>query len=329
MNVEIKGMPAESKISIGAPVRNFIKSRGSIVIFLVIWILAAILVRNFATLDNSLLIIKQSAIPVIACLGMTMILMTGGIDLSLGYTVGMTSIIAGMLVKTFGVPIWAAVLLTLLVGALLGMFNGVIIQNIKVPAFITTLGTGYIIYGVAQIVSRGNAINRLPDAFNAIGKTEILSLPSTVYIAVFIAVISYFVLHKSVFGRTLMSFGFNERASFLSGVRTGRLNKSVYVITGVLAAVVGILMTIRVNCAQPDMGGGSFTFEVVTAAIVGGTSLFGGIGSVVGSVFGVLIIKMIENCINLMGVSYYLYQAIMGIVILGAIIFENVKNKSM
>lgn len=329
MNIEISSVQSESRMRIGALVRNFIKNRGSIVIFLVLWVFAAFFVKNFATFDNSLLIVKQSAIPIIACLGMTMVLITGGIDLSLGYTVGITSIFSEMLVKSWGVPVLPSVLLTILVGAALGFCNGYIIQKIKVPAFITTLGTGYIIYGIAQIVSRGNVVNRLPDDFKAIGATEILSLPSTVYIALLLAVICYFVLHKSVFGRTLMAFGFNERASFLSGIRTGKLNKSVYVIIGILAAVVGILMTIRVNCAQPNMGGGNFTFEVVTAVIVGGTSLFGGIGSVVGSVFGVLIIKMIENCINLMGVSYHLYQAVMGIVILGAIIFENIKNRAM
>ncbi|WP_281273673.1 ABC transporter permease [Biomaibacter acetigenes] len=246
------------------------------------------------------MILEESfKIPIIACLGMTMVLIAGGIDLSLGYTVGITSIIAGMLVKSWGVSVLPSVLLTVLVGAVIGFCNGYIIQKIKVPAFITTLGTGYIIYGIAQIISRGDVVNRLPEDFNAIGATEILFLPSTVYIALLIAVICYFVLHKSIFGRTLMAFGFNERASFLSGINIDKLNISVYVVNGILAAIVGILMTIRVNCAQPNMGGANFTFEVITAAIVGGTSLFGGIGSVVGSVFGVLIIKMIENCVNL------------------------------
>lgn len=329
MKVEINGIQPSGKTAIGVLARSFVKSRGSIVIFMVLWIFAALFVKNFATVENSLLIVKQSAIPVIACLGMTMVLITGGIDLSLGYTVGFTSIIVGMLVKSAGVPVLPSVLATLLVGAVLGYCNGFIIQKIKVPAFITTLGTGYIIYGLAQIISRGNVVNRLPDDFNAIGATKILTLPSTVFIALFIVAVCYLALHKTTFGRMLMAFGFNERASFLSGIKTGKLNKTVYVITGALAAVVGILMTIRVNCAQPNMGGGNFTFEVVTAAIIGGTSLFGGVGSVVGSAFGVLTIKMIENCINLLGVSYHLYQAVMGIVILGAIIFENVKNKAI
>lgn len=329
MKVVLNSTQSESKIGMGSFARQFVKSKGSVVIFMVLWVLAAIFVKNFATADNILLIVKQSAIPIIACMGVTMVLMTGGIDLSVGYTVGLTSIIAGMLIKTFDVPIVLSVILTLLVGAFIGLCNGYIVQNIKVPAFIATLGSGYIIYGIAQIISSGNVVNRLPESFNAIGKTEIFSIPSTVYIALVIVLICYLFMNKSIFGRTLKAFGFNSRASFLSGIKTSVLNRAVYVITGFFSAIVGILMTIRVNCAQPNMGGGTFTFEVITAAIVGGTSLFGGVGSVVGSVFGVLITKLIENCINLMGVSYYLYQAAMGIVILGAIIFENVKNKNM
>ena len=329
MKVELNSAQSESKLDIGSFARQFVKSKGSVVIFMALWVIAAMFVKNFATMDNTLLIIKQSAIPIIACMGMTMVLMTGGIDLSVGYTVGLTSIIAGMLVKTFEVPIVPSVIITLLVGAFIGFCNGFIVQNVKVPAFIATLGSGYIIYGIAQIISSGNVVNRLPERFNAIGKTEIFSIPSTVYIALVIVLISYLFMNRSIFGRTLRAFGFNGRASFLSGIKTSVLNRSVYIITGTLSAVVGILMTIRVNCAQPNMGGGTFTFEVITAAIVGGTSLFGGVGSVIGSVFGVLITKLIENCINLMGVSYYLYQAAMGIVILGAIIFENVKNKNM
>jgi ribose transport system permease protein len=294
-------------------VRRFVKRNGSV----------------FFALNNFLTIIKQAAIPIIACLGITLVLMTGGIDLSLGYTLGLCSITVGLLVKGVGLPIWLSIFITLLVGLLVGFINGILVQVVKVPAFIVTLGTGYIIFGIAQIVSSGSDINRLPANFRAIGVTNIFGLNTTVLISLIICVVMYYLLHHSTFGRSLSAFGFNAKAARMSGIKTERLNISVYMICSFLVAIAAILLTIRVNCAQPTMGGGVYTFEVITGAIIGGASLFGGIGTVIGSVFGVLTIKVLENCINLLNVSYYTYQAFQGIVILLAIIFENVKNRRL
>jgi ribose/xylose/arabinose/galactoside ABC-type transport system permease subunit len=309
--------------------RSFARQNGSFIIFAVLAIIASAAVPNFASPDNFVVIIKQSAIPVIACIGMTLVLMTGGIDLSMGYVVGFASITSGILAKTFNLPVPIVLAATLAIGALFGLANGCIIRFMRVPPFIATLGTGYIIYGLAQIVSAGSIVNRLPKAFLAVGRTDILGLPSAVYIAGGIAIVFYFVINRSVFGRRLRAFGFNPSAAALSGVPTGRINVSVYVISGILAALAGALFTIRVNAGQPNMGGGVFTFEAVTAAIVGGTSLFGGVGSIIGSLFGVFAIKIIENCINLLGVSYHLYLAVQGAIILIAIVFENAKNKAL
>jgi ribose transport system permease protein len=309
--------------------RSFVKTNGSMVIFIILCVFAMIFVPRFAMLENALIIIRQAAIPVIACLGMTVVLMTGGIDLSLGYSVGLCSITVGLLIKQIGMPILPAVLITLVLGCLIGLLNGVIVQVIRVPAFIATLGTGYVIFGLAQIVSQGNDISRLPRAFLAIGRTELFGLNTTVAIALAACVIMYYVIHLSTFGRGLAAFGYSAPAARLSGIPTARINIMVYVVCSLFAALVGILLTIRVNCAQPNMGGGDYTFEIITAAVVGGASLFGGVGSVAGSVFGVLIIKVIENCINLAKVSYYIYQAVQGLVILFAIIFENIKNRKL
>lgn len=309
--------------------RTFVKSKGSVVIFFILWVLASLFVKNFFSVENMLLIIKQSAIPAIACLGITVVLMTGGIDLSLGYTLGLCSISVGLFVKSMALPIWLSIFLTLCIGLAVGLFNGTLIQYVRVPAFITTLGSGYIIFGLAQIISSGSDINRLPAGFRAIGVTEIGGINTTVVIAGVICLVMYYVLHHSTFGRALSAFGYNHQAARMSGVRTERINVMVYMISGFLVAIAAILLTIRVNCAQPTMGGGVYTFEVITGAIIGGASLFGGVGTVIGSVFGILIVKVIENCINLLNISYYTYQAFQGIVILMAIIFENVKNRKL
>lgn len=309
--------------------RQFVKKNGSVIIFAIICIIAAVSVPRFASVNNILLIIKQSAIPIIACIGMTMVLMTGGIDLSLGYTIGLASILTGLMVKTYELPYPVAILIPLLAGALIGLVNGICVQKIKVPAFITTLGTGYIVFGLAEIISHGEAVNRLPKPFLALGKTEVLGVNTTVVLTLVICLIFYYILHHSTFGRNLSAFGLSEPASRLSGVATSRINITVYVISAVLASLVGILLSIDVNCAQPTMGGGNYTFEVITGAVLGGVSLFGGVGSIIGAVFGVMTIKVIGNCINLMNAAYYLYDAIMGVIILAAIIFENIKNRKL
>jgi ribose/xylose/arabinose/galactoside ABC-type transport system permease subunit len=301
---------------------------GSAAILVLLVFMGIVFVRNFASVDNAAVIVRQSAIPAIAVLGMTMVLMTGGIDLSLGFVVGLASTATGFMAKVWGLPVVLAVAAALLLGALVGLVNGTIIQYMKVPSFITTLGTGYILYGISQLASAGNVITRLPPSLLAVGRTNFLGLPTSVYIAVGIVTLGWFLIHRTVFGRALSAFGFNSRAAFLSGLPTARVNVLTYVLCSSLAALAGLLLTIRVNAAQPNMGGGVFTFEVITAAIVGGTSLFGGVGSVIGSLLGVLIIKVIENCINLMNISYHLYLAVQGGIILAVIVMDKIRSRA-
>jgi ribose transport system permease protein len=296
-------------------------------IFLALVVLASLFVKNFADVDNAAVILKQSAIPAIAVIGMTMVLMTGGIDLSLGYVVGLASIVSGILANTWAWPAPAVLAAVLVLGLGLGLCNGLITQFMRVPAFIATLGTGYVFYGVAQIVSQGSNINRLPKDFLAIGRTPMLGLPSAVFLALGVAAVFHVLISRTIFGRQLEAFGLGARAAALSGVPNARINVTVYALCATLAALSGLLFTIRVNAAQPNMGGGAFTFEVVTGAIVGGASLFGGVGSAVNSILGVLSIKIIENCINLMGVNYNLYLAVQGMIILLAIVFGNLSNR--
>jgi ribose transport system permease protein len=307
---------------------HHVLKNGSAVILVFLVVVGIVFVRNFASIDNAAIVARQSAIPAIAVLGMTMVLMTGGIDLSVGFVVGLASTATGFMSKVWGLPVGLTVAGTVLLGSLVGLLNGAIIQYMKVPSFITTLGTGYILYGISQLISAGNVITRLPPSLLAVGRTDLLGLPTSVFIAVGITALGWFLVHRSVFGRALSAFGFNPRAAFLSGLPTARVNVLTYVLCSSLAALAGLLLTIRVNAAQPNMGGGAFTFEIVTAAIVGGASLFGGIGSVIGSLFGVLIMKVIENCINLMNISYHLYLAVQGGIILAVIVMDNIRNRA-
>ena len=301
---------------------NLVGRNVALFIFLALVILASLFVENFAALDNAQVILKQSAIPAIAVIGMTMVLMTGGIDLSLGYVVGLASIVSGIMANTWLWPAPAVLAAILAMGLALGLCNGLITQFMRVPAFITTLGTGYVLYGLAQIVSQGSIINRLPKAFLAIGRTPMLGLPSAVFLALGVAVVFHLLISRTIFGRQLKAFGFGARAAVLSGVPGARINVTVYALCAALAALSGLLFTVRVNAAQPNMGGGAFTFEVVTAAIVGGTSLFGGVGTIFGTVIGTILIGVLLNGLVLMQVSSYIQQIIIGVIIVLAVAFD-------
>ena len=313
--------------SVSGRFRFLIKTRGSVVIFLVLWIAAMIIVPRFATMENTLLIVRRSAIPLICCLGMTLVLMTGGIDLSLGYTAGISSVIVGILIKTMGMPALPAVVLTLLAGCAIGLLNGFVVQVVKVPAFITTLCTGYIIFGLARIVSLGRDINGLPASFLAIGRSEFWGINTTVLIAISICL----VLNRSDL-LVYLQMGASRIRLRTPGFETQQHNYRrrtiflVYVACAVFASMAGILLAIHANSAYPTMGGADYTLEILAAALCG-ASFFGGTGIVLGSVFGVLTIKAIENCIILVEGPVYIYQTAQGIVILFVMIFETIKNR--
>jgi len=331
------------------PVR-FVKQYGSVVVFFILFIFSSLFIDRFFSVRNVLTIIKQAAVTVVACMGMMLILTTGGIDLSLGYTLGLCSIFLGILSIKLGLPAWQAVLLTLVLGALVGMLNGVIIQFLRVPPFIATLGVGYVLFGIAQIFGKGDAYYPLPDDLLALGMSRPLNglysilpkalqendtiqqvsrLPSYVFIALFVLILIYILRHKTTYGRQLSAFGFNRATAKLSGINTARLHVMTYMISSTLVALASVMLTIRVNCAQSNLGGSNYTFEIVTAAVVGGTSLFGGISNVISCLFGCLITKSLENIVNLMAVNIYLYQPMMGLIILLAIVFEVYKNRKL
>ncbi|MEG2624467.1 MAG: ABC transporter permease, partial [Clostridia bacterium] len=311
---------------------------------------AAVFVGNFLTIKNVLTVVKQAAVPLVACMGLMLVLTTGGIDLSLGYTLGLCSVLLGMMTKRYGLPAWQAIGLTLLIGAAVGLLNGSLVQYLRVPAFIATLGSGYVLFGIAQLFGKGDAFYQLPEDLLAFGMTKPLKglyallpdgaqanqlltqlskLPSYVFVAIIVAVLMYLLRHRTTYGRNLSAFGFNAATAKLSGIDTAKLHVATYMLCSMLVALASVLLTVRVNCAQSNLGGSNYTFEIVTAAVVGGTSLFGGVSSVVNCVFGVLVTKTLENVITLLGVNIYLYQPAMGVIILLAIVLEAYKNRKL
>jgi ribose/xylose/arabinose/galactoside ABC-type transport system permease subunit len=308
-------------------IKDFIRENGIVPIFFLFWVLAAVLLPKFSQVQNNINIVTQSSIALIGAIGITFVLITGGIDLSLGYLVGLVSHTVGILLKICGFSIVVSAFFGILIGAFFGFLNGFIIVKFRIPAFIATLASGYIILGTAQILSYRWVIHNLPGSVRAFGKIRIFGLPVFVMIAAIVVVIAIILLNKTIFGRSLYALGTNSKASLFSGIKVNRFTIMAYLTSGICAAICGILFTIRVNSSQPDMGGSNFTFEAVTASVLGGVSLFGGVGKVSGCIFGVLMLKSIENILGIVGANPYLYQALSSVVVLSAIILDNLKNK--
>ena len=329
---------------------KFAKNHGVILEYALLFVIACFVVPNFFSVSAIFTVIKQAAVPCVAVLGMMLVLTTGGIDLSLANTVGLCSVVLGVLTVLGGWPAWAAIVLTIAAGAVVGLMNGCIVQFLRVPAFIATLGSGYVIYGFAQIIGKGEQFNQLPADLKAFGSTRVfdfiyqalpeglqdvdvlkslLRLPSYVWISVIVVLLMYFVRHKTVYGRNLSAFGFNAKTARLSGINVAWLHVQTYMYCSMLVAMAAVLLSIRAGCCQSNLGGLNYTFDIVTAAVVAGTSLFGGVSSVVNCVFGVFITKTLEVSINMLKVNYYLFKPCLGLVILIAIVLEAYKNRKL
>lgn len=329
---------------------RFAKEHGVILEYALLFIIACFVVPSFFSVSAIFTVIKQAAVPCVAVMGMMLVLTTGGIDLSLANTVGLCSVVLGVLTVLGGWPAWAAILVTIAAGAIIGLMNGCIVQYLKVPAFIATLGSGYVIYGFAQIIGKGVQFNQLPEDLKAFGTTKVfnfiyealpegaqdvdflksfLRLPSYVWISALIVAFMFFIRHKTVYGRDLSAFGFNRKTARLSGINTEWLHVKTYMFCSMLIAMASVLLSIRAGCCQSNLGGLNYTFDIVTAAVVAGTSLFGGVSSVINCVFGVFITKTLEVSINMLKVNYYLFKPCLGLVILIAIVLEAYKNRKL
>ena len=304
-----------------------VPSIGLVLLLLAIWIAAAVLVPRFGSADNMVNILRQSSDLIIAAIGVMFVLIVAGIDLSIGSLYGLTSVVlVAVITSTGSIPLALAAAMG--VGVVVGTLNGLLVERLRVPAFITTLGMFYIVLAVAQMLSSGAAL-RVPrdSAFQHITRASLGGVPLLVLVAAVVAAAAWFLLNRTQFGRSAISLGFNREASRLSGVPVARVTVVCYALAGLLASVGAILLTSRIQTGEPTLGGFNTTFEVITAAVVGGTSLFGGRGNVVGVVVGAIIIRTIGICITLLNITPLLYQAVMGSLILLALLAEALRMR--
>ena len=308
-------------------VRRFFGMReiGALIPLVVIFVAAALSNPAFITLPNLLNMLRATSYLFIVAVGMTFVLCGRGLDLSVGSQMGFAGIMLGMLMVWWNVPIWASVLITLLVGVAAGALNGLLITVLRIPPFIATLATFYSYRGILQGITKAAPIGPMPQAFKAFGQSGFLGVASVSWFLVLLAFVATFVLRKTKFGRYTLAMGGNVESTRLAGINTNRLTFSLYVITGVLASISGIFFNSRFSSVQPTTGTG-MELQAIAACIIGGVSLFGGSGSIVGTLIGCVFLTVLENGMIMAHISGYWQHAVVGLIIIIAIVIDLIRK---
>ena len=312
-------------------------SRFHSLIALLMMVLAfSVFADGFLSADNFWTVMRQISVNTCLSVGMTLVILTGGIDLSVGSILALSGAIMAGLLKSgteletlnlyIGYEAPAAITIGILVGASLGLFNGVMITRFRVPPFVATLAMLTIARGLTKLYTGGEAITGLGDAFVTIGSGRLLGIPNQVWIAAGIVVAATVLLKRTRFGRYVYAVGGNEEAAKLSGLNVKRIKLMVYTAAGALSAVGGLIVTSRLNSATPIAGEG-FELDSIAAVVIGGTSLSGGRGSVLGTVLGALIIGVLNSGLVIMGVDPFWQTVIKGLVILLAVVIDRFNAK--
>lgn len=289
---------------------------------------------TFLEADNLLNITNQISIIAILAIGMTMVILTGGIDLSVGSIIALSAVTSCMLIERWGDisasrgAMVSASLIGIAVGGLAGAINGLIITRFKVPPFIVTLASMLMLQGFVFWMTNSQSISHVPPSFGKLGIGKAIGrIPNAAVVMLVLYAIAHVVLSRTVTGRHLYAVGGNREAARLSGIRTERVLLFAYVISGVLAGLGGLVMASQLKGAKPTYGQG-YELNVIAAVVVGGTSLSGGQGNIIGTLIGTLIIGVIQNGMNLLGVESNLQRVVLGAVILGAVLLDNLKRRS-
>ncbi len=293
--------------------REFIQRYGLVVSFLLLCLALSLLSDRFLTVGNLTNVLRQSTINLIIAIGMTYVILTAGIDLSVGAVLALSTVVTADLLQR-GVPILPTVLLGLTLGGVLGMASGLLISRVKVPPFVATLGMMTVARGLALTYTQGRPITGLPDAFRYIGTGYLGPIPMPIIVAAVAFLAGYVLLTRTRMGMYIYALGNNPVAAHYTGIATSKYITFVYILAGALAALAGMILVARLDSAQPTAGI-SYEFDAIAAVVVGGTSFAGGEGSLMGTLLGVLVISVLNNGLNLLNVSSFYQPVVTGVVI--------------
>ncbi len=303
---------------------NFSKYAIVIALFVLI-VIFSLLSDSFLTGRNLMNILRQVAVVGICAVGMTTVILTGGIDLSVGSIIGV-SVTSTASLMVMGVPPVFAVLISLLLGVLIGIMNAVFINEVGIPPLITTLATMTALRGVAYKLTDGMPVYGFPESFAFLGQGYVLGIPVPVIIMAIVFLFGYILLNKTRFGRYVYGIGGNEEACRLSGVNVNLTRYKIYILEGFLAALAGVVLLSRVNSGQPKAGTG-YEMDIITAVLLGGVSIFGGVGKIGGVITGVILMGVLTNGMILINVDEYTQWIVKGAVLLAAVSMDHISKK--
>ena len=301
--------------------RQFGTVIGLAVLCAVLWALTP----HFLTVSNLLNIAQQTSINAIVAAGMTFVIISGGIDLSVGSIVALAGVALGAMLQT-GYPLPVALAAALAAGTACGMLNGALVSVGGLPPFIATLGMMSAARGTALVFTEGRPISGFDDGFRALATGSIGFVPAPVVVMILVYVVAHLVLTRTTFGRYTYAIGGNEEATRLSGVAVRFHKTLIYGTSGLICAVAAIVLTARLNSAQP-IAGMMYELDAIAATVIGGTSLMGGEGTLAGTLVGALIMGVLRNGLNLLGVSSFLQQIVIGVVIVSAVLVDTVLKR--
>lgn len=305
--------------------KEMLSKLGPLLALIVLIIFVSILSPSFLSLTNLMNLMRQVSTNALIAFGMTFVIITGGIDLSVGSTLALSSaIMAGMIVN--GIDPLIAMTVSLIAGFILGAVNGLLITKGKLVPFIATLATMTIYRGATLVLTDGKPITGLDETFifQFMGRGYFFGIPFPIVITLVVFALLFVLLHKMSFGRKTFAIGGNEKASFIAGVKSNKIKIFVYSISGALASLAGIILTSRLNSAQPTAGE-SYEMDAIASVVLGGTSMSGGKGRIFGTLIGALIIGTLNNGLNLLGISTFYQQIVKGIVIIIAVLIDRRK----
>ncbi|MDO4312207.1 MAG: ABC transporter permease [Eubacteriales bacterium] len=295
--------------------------------YIVMFVLLTVMSKDFLTAKNLLNVLRQTSSTMIVAVGMTLVLITGGIDLSVGSVAALSATMSVAFMVNYQLPVGVSLLLGLLIGAACGFINGLVISKLQLPAFIVTLAMMSSARGLALVYTNGKTIVGVPDSAIKFGQGYVLSvIPIPVIVMVVILIIAGIFITKTVFSRYIYAVGGNEECAKLSGINVNKVKIVVYSLSGLSAAIAGIILTMRLASGQPTLGEG-LEMDAIAACVLGGTSLSGGKGFLFGTIIGSIFLTTLSNGLNLMGVSSYMQQVLKGLIIIAAVCMYERKKK--
>jgi ribose transport system permease protein len=320
-NAQLKANTGDTKSNTQSRLSWLWSEYSVIIAFLIIFVAASIMSPRFLDLNNQLNILMQVSIIGIVSLGMTIVMLSGGIDLSVGSVLVLVGVITVLALNATG-SILVAILTAFIIGSFAGFLNGLMVAKGKIASFIATLGMMAGARSIALYIAEGGSVSGEVTGFTAIANSDLWIIDYPIIIFLIMTVLVYILMHKTRFGRYVYALGSNEKAALLSAIRVDRVKIGVYTLTGLLVSIAAIIETSRLNSISSSSSGVQYELDAIAAVIIGGTRMTGGRGKIIGTFFGVLILGILNNMMNLMNVSPHLQGFVKGLIIIIAVVFQ-------